>query len=135
MSFELHPQLERDTFFIEDLPVSRLVLMNDLRFPWLILIPRLPNLREITDLSPTDYTKVMNEIRQAAEVVYKAFKPFKLNTAALGNMVPQLHFHVIARYENDSAWPNPIWSSKQAIDGYTSDKRNEIIQLVKSHLT
>lgn len=134
MSFTLHPQLERDSFFIEDLSVSRLLLMNDIRFPWLILVPRKPDVRELIDLSTEEYAKVMQEIRHVSEITHKAFSPDKLNVAALGNVVPQLHIHVIARYENDSAWPNPVWSSKQALDGYTLDKRSNIIELVKKYL-
>lgn len=134
MSFVLHPQLERDTFFVEDLDVSRLLLMNDIRFPWLILVPRRPDIRELIDLSSEDYRKVTEEIRKVSEITRKIFTPHKLNVAALGNMVQQLHIHVIARNENDSAWPNPVWSSKQALDGYTSDKKNDIVQLVKKHI-
>ena len=96
---------------VGDLPLSRVLLMNDARFPWLILVPRRPLLREIFDLSPDDYRIMMDELRVVAAHFSRMTEADKMNIAALGNMVPQLHFHVIARFEGDAAWPGPVWNA------------------------
>lgn len=114
MPFTLHPQLEKDTFPVGDLGVCRVLLMNDWRFPWLILVPRRKNARELFDLSAEDYAAVMAEVRDATQRFAALTKARKMNVAALGNMVPQLHIHIIARFENDAAWPAPVWNSGAA---------------------
>jgi diadenosine tetraphosphate (Ap4A) HIT family hydrolase len=107
--FTLHAQLERDTFLITNLPLCRALLMNNALFPWIILVPRVEGAREILDLSPEERHPCMDEIAQASAVMQYLFLPDKLNMAALGNQVPQLHVHVIARYTGDAAWPEPVW--------------------------
>ena len=107
--FTLHPQLEKDSLFIRDLPLSQLRLNNQADIPWLILIPRRANIREFYELSHADAAQLMTDMRQAGQVLNTLYKPDKINTAALGNMVPQLHIHVIARRTSDVAWPAPIW--------------------------
>jgi len=114
MSFALHPQLQKDTFLVGDLPLCRVLLMNNRNFPWLILVPRRENLRELFDLSPNDYETTMAEIRMVAEQFSRLHKADKMNIAALGNMVPQLHIHIIARFETDAAWPKPVWGAATA---------------------
>ena len=109
--FMLHPQLEKDTLLVCDLPLSQVRLMNDARFPWLVMIPRREGLTELVDLSLEDEAQLWKEVRQVCEVLQTVFAADKLNVAALGNQVPQLHLHVIARYREDAAWPNPIWGS------------------------
>ncbi|MGL5735533.1 MAG: HIT domain-containing protein [Beijerinckiaceae bacterium] len=109
MSFQLHPQLAADTIPVGDLALSTVLLMNDARFPWLILVPRRADARDLIDLNESDAGALSGEIRQAQRVLRDLFKPHKLNVAALGNMVPQLHVHVIARFTEDTAWPRPVW--------------------------
>ena len=112
-SFALHPRLAADTVALGDWPLCRLLLMNDARFPWLILVPARPDLREIHDLPPADRATLIEEIARASAQMQQAFKADKMNVAALGNQVPQLHIHIIARFASDSAWPNPIWGQGQ----------------------
>lgn len=107
--FTLHPQLVQDTFLITDQKFCRVLLMNNSLFPWLILVPRADNVKELIDLPESDRYMLMDEISLAAEVIKSLFKPDKLNIAALGNQVPQLHIHVIARFRQDAAWPHPVW--------------------------
>ncbi|MFD2207706.1 HIT domain-containing protein [Kiloniella antarctica] len=115
MTFALHERLEADTLFITDLAHSRVLLMNDSQYPWLILVPRYQGLRDLHDLSPNKLAEVMEEVRKVSEVLVQDFRAYKVNVAALGNMVPQLHIHVVARFENDPAWPGPIWGVHPAI--------------------
>lgn len=107
--FTLHPQLEQDTFFITDLKLCSVLLMNNSLFPWLVLVPCVENIREIIELSDTERHLLMDEITSVSKVMKELFTPHKLNIAALGNQVPQLHVHVIARSTEDAAWPQPVW--------------------------
>jgi len=109
--FVLHSQLQDDTFFVADLPLCRVLLMNQRAVPWLILVPRLNGLKEITDLARNDQIRLLDEIDLTSKVLQTEVNPTKLNIAALGNMVPQLHVHVIARSETDPAWPKPVWGN------------------------
>ena len=108
-AFQLHAQLAADTLEVGKLAVSRVLLMNDARYPWLVLVPERENLVELLDLRPGDYASVCEEIRRACQALRDCFAPDKLNVAALGNVVPQLHIHVIARHAGDTAWPSPVW--------------------------
>ena len=112
--FTLHPRLAADTIALGDWPLCRLLVMNDARYPWLILVPARPDLREIHDLPPPDRATLIGEIAQASTLMQQAFKADKMNIAALGNQVPQLHVHVIARFMSDPAWPNPVWGQGAA---------------------
>ena len=107
--FALHPKLEADTLQVLDLPLCRVRLMNDRRFPWLILVPRRPDLREMHALGSADRFQLMEEMCGTAAALERAVSAEKMNVAALGNMVPQLHVHVIARFQADTAWPGPVW--------------------------
>jgi diadenosine tetraphosphate (Ap4A) HIT family hydrolase len=111
MPFSLHPTLARDTVEVARLPLCRMLLMNDRRFPWLILVPEREDAREIVDLAPADRAVLIEEIAQASAALRSLFQPDKLNVGALGNVVPQLHVHVIARFAADPAWPGPVWGS------------------------
>lgn len=108
--FTLHPQLAADGIELAHWPLSLVLLMDDGRFPWLILVPQRTGLRELHDLPPTERGSLMEEVARAGRLMQTAFRADKINTAALGNQVPQLHIHVIARFIGDLAWPNPIWS-------------------------
>jgi len=109
VTFSLHPQLAADTTPVGDLPLSRVLLMNDANFPWLILVPRLPAVTEIIDLEENAQLQLTAEIAQASAALRNLTTCDKLNIAALGNVVPQLHVHVIARRRSDIAWPKPVW--------------------------
>ena len=107
--FELHPKLAQDTLVIGDFPLSRLLLMNDTGYPWFIMVPRRAEIREIFELGQNDQVQLLKESSQLAMVLARIFEADKVNIAALGNMVPQLHIHHIVRYRSDQAWPNPVW--------------------------
>lgn len=114
MSFELHPRLHADTVRVGDLPLSRLLLMNDARYPWAILVPRRENLREIYELSGDDQAQLLLESSALARALMSAFAGHKLNIGALGNVVSQLHVHHVVRYPDDPAWPGPVWGHSPA---------------------
>ena len=108
-AFVLHPQLAQDTHFVADLPLCRVLLMNESRYPWLILVPRRADIREIIELSADERTQLWVESDQVSRVLMALFHPDKLNLGALGNLVPQLHLHHLARFQTDAAWPAPAW--------------------------
>lgn len=114
MSWHLHPQLADDTHPIAQWPLSDLRLMDDANHPWLILVPRVEGASELIDLTDTQQAELTREIAIASRALQAAFKPHKLNVAALGNIVPQLHVHVIARFKDDIAWPRPVWGMASA---------------------
>jgi diadenosine tetraphosphate (Ap4A) HIT family hydrolase len=107
--YELHPQLAADTHPLATFELCELRLMDDANYPWLVLVPRVAEARELVDLDAAQRHLLTDEIDRAARMLRDAFRPHKLNVAALGNIVPQLHVHVIARDENDPAWPAPVW--------------------------
>src|ERR1041385_8479793 len=108
-TWTLHPQLERDTASIGDLPLSRVLIINDANYPWLLLVPRRANIIELIDLDDVAQAQLMTEVTRVARALRTVTDCDKLNIAALGNVVPQLHVHVIARRKNDVAWPRPVW--------------------------
>ena len=119
MSFALHPDFAGTTDRLGGLGMSEVLLMRDARFPWLILVPRLEGLREIEDLPPDARAGLMEECVRAGEIVRAigealARRVEKLNIAALGNVTPQLHVHVIGRRSDDAAWPRPVWGMGEA---------------------
>ena len=107
--WSLHPQLAKDTVPVGDLTLTRVLLANDANFPWLILVPRQPGLTELIDLEENAQVQLLGEVADAARVLKSITACDKLNIAALGNQVPQLHVHVIARQHSDAAWPKPVW--------------------------
>ena len=107
--YELHPQLAADTHPLASLGLCELRLMDDANYPWLVLVPRVAEAHELIDLDAAQRHALTDEIDRASRLLRDAFRPHKLNVAALGNLVPQLHVHVIARDENDPAWPAPVW--------------------------
>jgi diadenosine tetraphosphate (Ap4A) HIT family hydrolase len=131
--FVLDPQLDADTHRIGDLDFSRVLLMDDARFPWLILVPRVPNLRELTDLPLVDQHRLLDEVNRAAHALHALMKPDKLNIAMLGNVVSQLHVHVIARFTHDEAWPKPVWGIGARV-GYRTDVLRERIDALRAAL-
>lgn len=110
--FELDPRLAADSVFIADGPLSQLRLMDDARFPWLLLVPRVPGAAEWVDLDGAAQRLLLAELNMAARLLREQFAPVdKLNIGALGNLVPQLHLHVVGRRIGDAAWPGPVWGS------------------------
>lgn len=129
--FSLHPQLARDTLFVTDLALCRVLLMNDARYPWCILVPRIPDVREIFDLPVSEQAAMWREVSLCAERLATLTRADKMNVATLGNLVPQLHIHVIARNIGDATWPQPVWGKGEA-QPYTAPagtKRVEALQL------
>ena len=112
--WHLDPQLAADTHPVAHLPLSELRLMDDANHPWLILVPRVAGAVEWIDLDDAAQAGLTREIALASRALQSAFKPHKLNVAALGNVVSQLHVHVIARYHDDIAWPRPVWGTATA---------------------
>jgi len=132
--FELHPQLALDTITIGDFPLCRLLLINDSNYPWFILVPRRSQIREIYELQESDQRQLLKESSQLSRVLVKIFQADKLNVAALGNMVPQLHIHHIVRYQDDQAWPKPVWGLFPA-QTYTERALQEVCGNVAALLT
>jgi diadenosine tetraphosphate (Ap4A) HIT family hydrolase len=126
--FELDPQLDHDCLFLTDWPLCRVLRMNDRAYPWLILVPRRVGKREIIDLSTADQAELLGEIGRASRAIKNALKPEKLNVAALGNVTPQLHVHVIGRFTDDAAWPRPIWGVQKPQPFDSDDAEVEVIQ-------
>jgi diadenosine tetraphosphate (Ap4A) HIT family hydrolase len=131
--FELHPHLAQDTLVVGDFPLSRLLMMNDANYPWFILVPRRTGMREIFELADDDQHQLLQESSRLAMVLYRQFKADKLNIAALGNMVPQLHIHHIVRYRSDPAWPQPVWGLFPA-QPYPPGAMQEICTNLVGHL-
>ena len=126
--FELAPELKRDCIELTDWPLCKVLLLNDSQYPWFVLVPRQANLKEIIDLSEDDQIVYLKESAKLSKLLMDVFSPDKLNVAALGNMVPQLHIHHIARFTSDAAWPAPIWGKFPAVP-YTDE---QIVKL-KTH--
>lgn len=112
--FALSPRLAADTVPVCTLALCQVLLMNNTDWPWLILVPRREAVRELIDLSEADQQQLTREIAVASAVLQHEYQPYKLNVAALGNVVEQLHVHVIARHTTDPAWPAPVWNLRPA---------------------
>lgn len=112
--FALNPQLAADSLHVAHLPLCEVRLSNDACYPWLVLVPRVPGAVELVDLSDAEQATLTRELSMASRTLQALFKPDKLNVAALGNVVPQLHVHVIARFTTDAAWPRPVWGAAPA---------------------
>ncbi len=109
--FQLHPVLAADCWYLGDFPLSALLLSKDANYPWFILVPRQSGVEEIYQLQEQQRVDLLEESCVLAEVLQQVFQADKLNIAALGNVVPQLHLHHIVRYKNDAAWPRPVWGA------------------------
>lgn len=114
--FTLHPTLQADTIDAGALPLCQLLISRDANYPWFVLVPRQANLREAYELSAADQQQLTREVNALAAFLQQRLGASKMNVAALGNMVPQLHIHVIARFESDAAWPAPVWGRVPALD-------------------
>lgn len=126
MAFQLHPRLAADTFRVGSLPLSRVLLMNDANYPWCILVPERDGMREIFELEAADRRQLLDEIAAVSRAMAQGFNAGKMNVAALGNVVPQLHVHVIVRCDTDPAWPAPVWG-RVATRPYSEAERHELL--------
>ena len=131
--WQLHPQLAADSHPLAALALCELRLMDDANYPWLVLVPRVAGARELIDLPGPQRHALADETDRAARALQAAFRPYKLNVAALGNLVPQLHVHVIARFEEDPAWPAPVWG-RVAARPYTPEQLVERIARLQEAL-
>jgi diadenosine tetraphosphate (Ap4A) HIT family hydrolase len=111
VTWTLHPQLAADTVPVGDLALTRVLLSNDANYPWAILVPRRPGLTEIIDMEPNEQVQLLAEVDAVARALKSITECEKLNIAALGNVVAQLHVHVVARRHSDAAWPKPVWGA------------------------
>ncbi|MGY8997244.1 MAG: HIT domain-containing protein [Alphaproteobacteria bacterium] len=132
-TFVLDPRLEGDSVPVCDLDLCTVRLMKDARFPWVILVPRIADLAELIDLSHADRQVVTDEIDRVTRALYAHTSAEKMNVAALGNMVRQLHVHVIARFAGDAAWPGPVWGVGTA-QAYTEEDRAERLEALRAAL-
>jgi diadenosine tetraphosphate (Ap4A) HIT family hydrolase len=128
--WQLHPQLAADTALIGDMALSRVLAMNDATYPWILLVPRRVGVTEITDLNEADRIQLMAEISLAAEGLKKATTCDKLNIAAIGNVVPQLHVHIVARRRGDPAWPKPVWGAAPPRP-YEADRIGDFVKVIR----
>jgi diadenosine tetraphosphate (Ap4A) HIT family hydrolase len=129
--WSLHAQLARDTTALGNLPLSRLLLANDANWPWLILVPRRDAIREIIDLDEADQARLTTEIARVARALKAVTACDKLNIAAIGNVVPQLHVHVVARREGDAGWPKPIWGAAPPL-AYEESERERLAGVLRT---
>ena len=130
--FAIDRRLSADALHVTNLPLCNVRLMNNKHFPWVILVPRVVDVSEWIDLSREDQHQLSDEIAVVSHILKALTTPDKLNVAALGNQVLQLHVHVIARYKNDTAWPNPVWGS--ASEEYAEEESRKFIYELKSAL-
>ena len=131
--FTLHPRLAADTFHLGDFPLCRVLLMNDAQYPWLVLVPRRADLREVHELSDADQQQLLRESSWVSRQLDEALQAEKMNVANLGNVVSQLHWHVVARFVDDPAWPAPIWG-KNPVVPYTPEELKETLAILRAAL-
>ena len=126
VGFELDARLAADTVFVAEWSLCRVLLMDDAQFPWLVLVPRRAGLAELDELAERERTQLMHEITRAMKVLRGVVECDKLNVGALGNIVRQLHVHVVARGEGDGAWPGPVWGHGPA-HHYLPEARDRLL--------
>lgn len=133
MSFQLHPRLQQDSLAVGQFNLSELRLINDSQYPWFILVPKRTDISEIYQLSAPEQQQLQQESSLLAKTLADLFNADKMNIAAIGNMVPQLHIHHIVRYKTDIAWPAPVWGKFDAVP-YNKQQAEEIIDRLKMAL-
>lgn len=131
--FALDSRLEQDTFALGDFPLCRLLLSKDANYPWFILVPRRADISELFEMTADDREQLWKETNFLSETLKECFSADKMNVATLGNVVSQLHMHVIVRRRTDVAWPAPVWGNKPAVE-YSADQLNEVRQRLKAVL-
>ncbi len=132
--FQLHPRLQQDCFNVGQLALSQLLMMNDSQYPWFILVPRRPEITEIFQLPEADRQVLLAESCALAETMQALYRPDKLNIATIGNLVPQLHIHHVARYKTDKAWPAPIWG-KWPVQPYNQEEADHQMGRLRAALS
>jgi diadenosine tetraphosphate (Ap4A) HIT family hydrolase len=132
-AFRLDPRLEQDTLIVAELPLCRLLLMRNADYPWFILGPRRDGVTELHALTPADRAQLMEESSALSTAMQLAFEPQSLNVAKLGNVVPQLHLHHVARSPDDPAWPGPVWG-RPAGRMHDPDSARAVIARLQQHL-
>jgi diadenosine tetraphosphate (Ap4A) HIT family hydrolase len=132
--FKLDPRLQQDTLFIASFKLCDALLMNDTRYPWVILVPRIAGLTEIYQLSERDQQQLMRESNTVAQNLAEFVSADKMNVAALGNVVSQLHIHHVARYQQDESWPDPVWGKGLAVP-YSEDEQKAVIYQLQQTLS
>jgi diadenosine tetraphosphate (Ap4A) HIT family hydrolase len=132
MDFKLHPNFN-EKIFVKDLPLCSVFLEDNHFFPWLMLIPRRKDKSRIMDLNLPDQILLLNEIDLAQKALWQIFSPHQINVAAIGNKTPQLHIHVIARFENDPLWPQTVWD-KDVKEKYSENEKGRVVSLIDSIL-
>jgi diadenosine tetraphosphate (Ap4A) HIT family hydrolase len=135
VGFEIHQQLQADCYQLGSFQLSRVLLAKDANYPWFILVPQRQNITEIYQLEKKDQHQLWSESAVFSKVVMECFAGHKLNVAALGNMVPQLHLHHIVRYQNDPAWPGPVWGvteTKKYSKQRLAEVTNSLLPLLKN---
>ncbi len=130
----LDARIANSTKFIAELSLCNLYLQNESRFPWLVLVPRIADVSELIDLSEADQQQLTKEIALVSKLVQSMFKPDKLNVANLGNVVAQLHIHVVARFNADAAWPDPIWGKFSAPMTYSDEESDRLVSAIQAQL-
>lgn len=131
--FRLDPQLANDCIEVGDFPLCRLLLMNDARYPWCILVPRVAEVTEVFQLDEADQQRLWAESAVLSRLLHRAFAADKINVAALGNLVSQLHVHHVVRYHADAAWPAPVWGRLPA-QAYSEVQLRERLQYLREML-
>lgn len=134
MSFQLHPRLQQDCIILGSFELSLLLLMNDNHYPWFILVPQRADVSEIYQLNDADRQLLQTESCLLAETLATVYQADKMNIAAIGNLVPQLHLHHVVRYQTDAAWPAPIWG-KFSPEPYSDEQIAEHKQLIRVALS
>lgn len=132
-TFDLHPDFAKFAL-VEDWDLCLVLLMEDANYPWIVLVPRRPGLKDLHDLAPDDLQTAAREIARASAAMANCFRAEKTNVAALGNQTPQLHIHVIARFAGDPAWPGPVWGKIPATP-YDDDEREDLLVRLRGAIT
>ena len=133
MSFKIDSRLEQDSITVGDFELCRLLLMNDSQYPWFVLVPKRENISEIYHLSNSEQQSLWDESRVLSQLIMNIFNGGKLNTAAIGNIVNQLHLHHVVRYKSDPCWPKPIWG-QLPMKPYNDNQIDKIITKLKPSL-
>lgn len=131
MNFDVDSRIVASAFFLGDWPLSRIYLKNEAHFPWMILVPREAGVQEIYQLSEVGRQQLMKEIAALSKIMVSVFNPDKLNVGALGNIVSQLHIHVVARFKTDTLWPHGIWQPNMDAHPYPVERVVELIPLLE----
>ena len=134
MTFKLDTRLENDTHFVAETKYAHILLMNDSTYPWVIVVPKVANVSEIYELDAEIQQDILVEINVLSKALKAEYKADKINVAALGNVVKQLHIHVLGRFENDPCWPAPVWGKNPAVP-YSAEKAEEICAFLRTVIT